>query len=473
MDRCISGCSIVLMGATGDLTKRKLIPALYKLVADGLLSSYVIFGTGRELTTVDAIFSAAESFVQNRSQELWQELKSHFQYVQLDFYTPDHYLLFKERLESAEKVYGLSGNRLFFLATMPEHFEVITQALSDHQIVNRHVDGQVCGDTECPWQRVIYEKPFGKDLSSAQHINQKIAEVFSEKQAYRIDHYLGKELVANIAVIRFANTILEPLWNNYYIDSVQIVLKETVSVGSRGAFYDSYGALKDVVQNHMLQLLALVAMEPPQKLTGESIRDAKVEVLKKTAITDVLLGQYDGYQNELNVEPESKTETFAALRLSVDTDRWRGVPFFLKTGKALEKKETSIEIVFRKSTQLRTQISGEPNILSITIEPDEGFALQLNGKAPGRVESTIPVSMSFCHSSIFGPNTPQAYEVLIADALRGDQSVFVRFDEIEESWKIIDAIFHKKYTVFPYVQGSSGPQELLAWEEKHSMKWFK
>jgi glucose-6-phosphate 1-dehydrogenase len=460
------------MGATGDLTKRKLIPALYKLLVDGMLQNFVIIGTGREQTTIEAIFASAEAFVHNRVDEVWQKLKAHFVYVQLDFYTPQDYVALKNILEQHEEKDNLSGNRLFFLATMPEHFATITEQLAEHQIVQRREHGQLCGERVCAWQRVIYEKPFGKDLASAQHINQKIAEVFSEQQAYRIDHYLGKELVANIAVIRFSNAILEPLWNTFFIESVQIVLSETVDVGSRGAFYDAYGALKDVVQNHMLQLLALVAMEPPKELSGEAIRDAKVEVLKKTSVADVLLGQYAGYTSEKNVQPGSTTETFAALRLSVDTDRWRGVPFFLKTGKALEKKETKIDIVFRKSTQLRTQFAGESNVLSITIEPDEGFSLALNGKAVGTA-ATMPVTMNFCHSCIFGPNTPQAYEVLIADALRGDQSVFVRFDEIEESWKIIDAIALAKTHLFSYEKGSSGPVELTAWAQKHCMKWCK
>ena len=472
-EKKMPACTIVLMGATGDLTKRKLIPALYKMLADGYLHDYVIIGTGRELSSKETIFSAAQSFVQNCDAALWQKLISRFQYQRVDFYTPADYTSLKGCIEQQEAAYNLPGNRLFFLATMPEHFAPITQALADHGIARRNTPGEMCGPTECSWQRVIYEKPFGKDLASAKTINKKIAEVFSEQQAFRIDHYLGKELVANIAVIRFANTVLEPVWNNYFIESVQIILKETVGVEARGAFYDSYGALKDVVQNHMLQLLALVAMESPQHLTGESIRDAKVEVLKKTSITDVLLGQYSGYLSEKDVKENSRTETFAAVRLAVDADRWGGVPFFIKTGKALSQKETSIHVIFRKSPHLRTELGSAANVLTITVEPNEGFSLTLNGKEPGKANSTTPVTMNFSHSSIFGPNTPQAYEVLIADALRGDQSVFVRFDEIEESWKIVDAVALQQHTLFEYAKESAGPAELAAWSEKHCLKWVK
>jgi len=472
-EKRVSACTIVLMGATGDLTKRKLIPALYKLLVDGYLNDYVIIGTGREHSSKEAIFSAAQLFVQNRDAALWQQLFSRFYYQRVDFYTPDDYTSLKACIEQQEAAYNLPGNRLFFLATMPEHFAQITQALADHGIARRNTPGEMCGLTECPWQRVIYEKPFGKDLASAKAINQKIAEVFSEQQAFRIDHYLGKELVANIAVIRFANTVLEPVWNNYFIESVQIILKEKVGVEARGAFYDSYGALKDVVQNHMLQLLALIAMESPHHLTGENIRDAKVEVLKKTSITDMLLGQYDGYLQEKDVKPHSRTETFAAVRLAIDTDRWRGVPFFIKTGKALDKKETSIHVTFRKSPHLRTELGGGSNVLTIAVEPNEGFSLTLNGKEPGKADATIPVTMNFNHSSIFGPNTPQAYEVLIADALRGDQSVFVRFDEIEESWKIVDDMLSQQHTLFEYLQQSAGPSELVAWSEKNCMNWVR
>ena len=471
MSFVVPDCTIVLMGATGDLTKRKLIPALYKLLADGLLQNYVFVGTGREVTTVDRIFAAAEEFVQGRNVEVWDFFKKNFRYIPVDFNVQDDYAKLKACIEQEELARGLFGNRLFFLATMPEHFSDITQALADHQIVRRNIPGEVCGDRACSWQRVIYEKPFGQNLASAQEINQKIAEVFSEQQAYRIDHYLGKELVANIGVIRFANTVFEPLWNNFYIESVQIVLKERVGVEQRGAFYDSYGALKDVVQNHMLQLLALIAMESPQRLDGECIRDAKVAVLKKASITDVLLGQYSGYQQEAHVAPDSRTETFAALKLAIDNDRWRGVPFFFKTGKSLDEKSTSIHVTFRKSPHLRSQIPGESNVLNIIIEPNDGFSLKLNGKTPGKTDQTTPVLMDFCHSCIFGPNTPEAYEVLILDALRGDQSVFVRFDEIEESWKIIDAFGAWQGPIFEYEQKSKGPAELVAWSQKHCLSW--
>lgn len=496
--------TIVVMGATGDLTKRKLIPALYKLLADGLLTNYVLIGTGREATTVERIFEAARVFVDPVDPALWKQLQQNFRYIQVNFYEPADFKALKALVEQEEKLRGLQGNRLFFLATMPEHFGVITQSLAEHDIVRRNMPGEVCGDKACSWQRVIYEKPFGQDLASAKEINRKIADVFSEQQAFRIDHYLGKELVANIAVIRFANTILEPLWNNLFIESVQVILKEAVGVEQRGAFYDQYGALKDVVQNHMLQLVALVAMELPPKLDGEFIRDAKVALLKKVSIIDALFGQYTGYQQEPYVAPDSRRETFAALKLAIDNDRWRGVPFFLKTGKALDEKSTSIHITFRKSPHLRGEYGFESNVLTITIEPDEGFSLQLNGKMPGKTNETTPVEMKFCHSCLFGPNTAQAYEVLLLDALHGDQSVFVRFDEIEESWRVVDTLgtwsdsaqgyaATSPYSSLKslvgqkiidaggvlegklcgYARGSSGPEELKEWNEQHSLIWHR
>jgi len=467
----IQDCTIVIMGATGDLAKRKLIPALYKLLVDGLLQNYVFVGTGREDTTVENIFAGASRFVDHADPALWKQFQQNFRYVRLSFYEPSDYVALKLLLEHEEAARGLSGNRLFYLATMPEHFSVITQSLADHGIVHHNTPGAVCEGKLCPWQRVVYEKPFGCNLESAKEINQKIAEVFSEQQAFRIDHYLGKELVANIAVIRFANTVFEPLWNNLYIESVQIVLKEKVGIEQRGAFYDQYGALKDVVQNHMLQLVALIGMELPQSLDGEFIRDAKVALLKKTSIIDALYAQYEGYQEEQNVAPHSRRETFTALKLAIDNDRWRGVPFFLKTGKALDEKSTSIHITFRKSPHLRTEYGFESNILTITIEPDDGFSLKLNGKMPGKSEQTTPVHMKFCHSCLFGPNTTQAYEVLLFDALQGDQSVFVRFDEIEESWKIVEALGSNEGKLYTYVRGSAGPVELGDWSAKHSLVW--
>ncbi len=467
----IQDCTIVIMGATGDLAKRKLIPALYKLLADGLLQKYVFVGTGREDTTVEQIFEGASRFVDHVDPALWKQFQQNFYYVRVSFQQPSDYVALKALIEREEAARGLGGNRLFYLATMPEHFSAITQSLADHKIVHHNTPGAVCEGKACPWQRVVYEKPFGCNLESAQEINRKIAEVFSEQQAFRIDHYLGKELVANIAVIRFANTVFEPLWNNLYIESVQIVLKEKVGIEQRGAFYDQYGALKDVVQNHMLQLVALIGMELPQSLEGECIRDAKVALLKKTSIIDALFAQYEGYWQEAAVAENSRTETFAALKLAIDNDRWRGVPFFLKTGKALDEKSTSIHITFRKSPHLRQEYVCESNVLTITIEPDDGFSLKLNGKMPGKSEQTTPVHMKFCHSCLFGPNTAQAYEVLLFDALQGDQSVFVRFDEIEESWKIVEALGKNEGKLCSYVRGTSGPQELEEWAEGHNVRW--
>lgn len=464
--------NIILMGATGDLCKRKLIPALYNLLESGSLLSFAIVGAGLEDATTEQIFEHARPFVKNLRQETWRQLQDHFVYVQMDFHNSADYAQLNECIQLQEQTFKLSGNRLFFLATMPELFSSISQFLSDHHIVKREDPARICNGGACAWERVIYEKPFGKDLHSAQAINQKIADVFSERQAYRIDHYLGKELVGNIALMRFANAIFQPLWNNQYIESVQIVLKESFGIENRGLFYEQYGAIKDVVQNHMMQLVALIAMEPPHELAGEHIRNAKVEVLSKTSVVDVLLGQYEGYHDERDVKKDSPVETFAALQLAIDNDRWRGVPFYLKTGKALNKKNTSIHITFKKGMSLIPEQQQASNVLTINIEPNEGFVLHLNGKAPGKSYQTTPVNLKFSHRAILGANTPQAYEVLLLDAMRGDQSVFVRFDEIEQSWNIIDAIARQQLPVHRYKKGSRGPTQLAAWSRKVGVKWL-
>ena len=457
--------TFIIMGASGDLTKRKLIPSIYALLHHKKIKSFAIIGAALTDTTAKEILEKAAEFIPNKKPEIWQQLIDSFSYHQADFYRDSDYQNLHEQIIRVEKEKNLAGNRIFYFATMPEHFAPITNKLAIHGMAKKNSRDQI------PWTRVVYEKPFGNNFQSAQAINEQIARVFHEDQVFRIIHYLGKEIVGNITLIRFTNLFFQPLWNNQYIESVEISINEKIDIEGRGEYYDKNGALKDVVQNHLLQILALVAMEPPKKLIGESIRDEKAKVLQKTRVESVLLGQYEGYQNENHVKPDSTTPTFAALKLSIDNERWHGVPFFLKTGKALPKKEAAIHIKFKQSTCLLVEnCPVDSNYLTISIEPDEGFFLEINAKKPGLNYSITPITMNFCHKSLFGPNTTQAYEALLADVIKNDQSVFVRADEIEHAWKIIENIDNSSVP-YSYFSGSQGPYELQAWSDKMKIRW--
>ena len=371
------------------------------------------------------------------------------------------YLKLKKLVKVVTKKHRLSGNKLFYLATLPEHFDTITSYLDKSHLAKGK-----------GWSKMVYEKPFGNDLESAKKINKCIARVFKEEQVFRIDHYLGKELVGNLAMLRFTNRVMEPLWNKEHIESVQILLSEKIGIEGRGNFYDKYGALKDVVQNHMLQILALTAMEAPAKLTGEFMRNEKAKVLKKIKVHKVLRGQYQGYLQEKGVKSNSSAETFAALHLEVQNKRWQGVPFYLKTGKYLTRKDTSIHIKFKPvHCLLQENCPTDSNYLTVRIQPDEGFDLELFSKSPGTTTGVTPVKMDFCHSCLFKLKTPEAYQILLEDVIKGEQSLFVRNDEIEYSWKIIDKIEKKKGTVYTYKQGSKGPEELIKFAREHKMRW--
>jgi len=464
-------CLFIILGATGDLTKRKLIPAIYKLIEDSEIQNFAIIGAASSQTTKDKILQAAKSFIPGTNQDTWNKIESAFYYLQLDFYNSKNYIKFKKLIDRTEKQHNIIGNKMFYFATLPEHFEVLTKNLAQYNIVKKHMQKGPCIKCKHPWSRIVYEKPFGNDLKSAKKINSCISKLFYENQIFRIDHYLGKELVSNIALARFTNRIFEPLWNNEHIDSVQIILSEKLGVGKRGAFYDKYGAIKDVVQNHMLQILSLIAMEPPAQLTAKPIRDAKTQALKKVKVESVILGQYQSYKKEKNVNPKSTTETFAALKVKIDNKRWENVPFYLKAGKCLNKKETSIHIKFKPVKCLLSKACPtDSNYMTIKIEPDEGFYLELFTKVPRKIE-IMPVKMNFCHPCTFGPNTPLAYESLLIDVINGDQSTFVRSDEIEESWKIIEQINVKKLKVYPYKKGSNGPKELEQLDKKIKINW--
>jgi len=447
----LNPCILVIFGATGDLAGRKLYPALYNLAQDQLLPEcFAVVAVGRKAkSNQDAqadIIESIKAFSRTEytgSDEDLEFLKC-FHYFQLDFYDSAGYAGLKKLLDGIDQQCQTEGNRVFFLAVAPEHFAPIALELKAHGMA--HNQGS--------WQRVVIEKPFGHDLESAQKLNSVIRSTFAEEQIYRIDHYLGKEMVQNLMVLRFANTLFEPVWNNKYIDHVQITFAETVGVEGRGAYYEKAGALRDMVQNHMLQLLTLIAMEPPVDLATESIRDEKVKVLRSLKVNpeNVVRGQYGpgvvdaqqvvAYNQEQRVAPDTNVETFVALKTYVENFRWAGVPFYMRTGKRMPKKYSEIVISFKKLPGVLyfRDEQLDPNLLVIRVQPDAGIFFKFNAKKPGTEHSIVPVSMDFSESSLAGFNTPEAYERLLFDVMRGESALFTRWDEVQYAWQFIDQI---------------------------------
>lgn len=458
---------VVIFGASGDLAKRKLIPALYHLIQKYNVQNFCIIGGAFDKITTEDLIGKVKQQILNVDEERWAYFASRFFYHHIDFRSEPDYTQFKAQIDNYKNRFNLHKcNTLIYFATASYFFSDITTYIAKTEIAKR------ISSSNSPWTRLIYEKPFGHDLLSAHTINSVISQYFNEDQIYRIDHYLTKELVGNIALVRFTNLVFEPLWNNRYIDNVQIILSENENIGSRGQYYDHFGAISDVMQNHMLELLALIGMETPKTLYGNHVRDERANVLKKVKVVDAFYGQYETYKNEPFVDKQSKTETFAAAFLRIDNPRWAGVPFYLKTGKCLSKKETVIHIKFKSVDCLLTTCSMSANILTIEISPNAGFSLRLNAKKPGEAHEVIPVTMDFCHSCIFGNLNEQAYETLLEGVIRGEQSVSVRFDEIEYAWKIIDTLKKEKYDLFLYPCGSDGPTEIEQFNKKHGIRWL-
>lgn len=363
-----------------------------------------------------------------------------------------------------EKQHG-DSNHLVYCSTPAFLFDDITRGCAQEKIL--------CKQTrlESSWHRIVYEKPFGHDQVSARELNASIAKYVDERQVFRIDHYLTKELVSNIALIRFTNAVFEPLWNNRYIDQVHIIATESLGVEGRGAYYDAYGAVRDVIQNHLLQLTALIGMETPAKLAGEAMRDARLEVLRALSCNDGIYGQYNGYLNEPHVKPDSKTETYALLKCAINIPRWAGVPFYLMTGKLMAKKETVMHIKFKTvDCLLAKQCPSPANWLTIRVAPDGIFFLTLNGKDPAKPDATIPIEMSFCHSCQFTFRPTQAYEQALSEVLRGEQAGSVRFDEIDASWQFIDTVLQKKFPLYQYEPGTNGPQEVTVFAKNNGIR---
>ncbi|HLC79108.1 MAG TPA: glucose-6-phosphate dehydrogenase [archaeon] len=456
----------IIMGATGDLAQKKLFPALHGLLKMNRIDgNFYVVAVGRKQFSNEEFRQHVKSAIPKIHEDSWKKLEEKLYYFDLDFNeTNGGFKKLESFLKELEQKHQTNQNRLFYLATLPSHFKNIAANIRLHGLA------ETSG-----WCRVVFEKPFGHDEKSAKELNLEISKVFDEKQIYRIDHYLGKELVQSIGILRAGNRIFSPLWNKENIDHVQINLIEDFGVEGRGNFYDGQGALRDVGQNHLLQLLCLVAMEIPSKFDEKCIRNEKVKVLKKVkfATNDAVLGQYEGYTSEDGVSKNSKTETFFALKALINNKRWKGVPFYLRSGKNLAKKFASIYIQFKDPnyTVFESQTLNQ-NYLVIQIQPDDGMLVQLNGKVPGEKMKIQPVKMTFCHECAFGPNTPQAYETLLYEALCGDQSAFIRSDEIEHSWKVTDKVIKKKIPIQKYAKGTFGPKESDEMIEKDSRKWF-
>ena len=490
LERVPDPCVIVLFGATGDLAHRKVVPALYQLRRTNLLPhEFMLVAVGRRAYDDAAFRAEIASTLAKFSRvpveaSVEHEFLDRISYHQGDFADPDTFDRLGVRLDALDEEHGTRGNRLFYLATQPSAFpEVIAQ------IGRAGLDHEVHG---AGWRRVIIEKPFGRDLDSAIRLNREVGKVFREEQVYRIDHYLGKETVRNLMVFRFGNGIFEPLWNRRYVDHVQITVAEALGVENRGAFYEENGASRDVLQNHLMQLLSLVAMEAPATFQADALRDEKVKVLRALAPftpervrSDVVRGQYGpgwvaarqvpGYRSEPEVDPQSETETYVAARFEIDDWRWAGVPFYVRTGKRLPKRSSEIAIQFRPVPHRLfkdSAVDPEPNLLAMRIQPDEGILLRFGAKVPGLGLDVRAVNMDFTYGSAFNVDSPDAYETLILDALLGDASLFARADEVEEAWSIVTPIIETWVDGPPpdfpdYDAGSWGPSaadELLARE---------
>lgn len=479
----------IIFGATGDLAKRKLYPSLFRLYRKkNIQSHFAVIGTARSTWTHEhfrEVVTESINSLHPTEQEL-DEFINHFYYQALNVTNTDEYVSIQELAESLDETYHLEGNRIFYLAMAPQFFGTISQHIKSEGIMS-----------EQGFNRLIIEKPFGVDHTSATQLNEEISAVFDEKQIFRIDHYLGKEMIQNIAAVRFGNNIFESLWNHAYIDNIQITLAESLGVEERGGYYDKSGALKDMVQNHILQIVALLAMEPPTVFTDEAIRTEKINALKAVRVYNsdevkkyFVRGQYSSsdhhlaYREEAGVDPDSNTETFVAGKFLIDNFRWTGVPFYVRTGKNMTEKGTRINIVF-KSTPInifrsidtpicQTQKLPE-NVLTIYIQPTEGFSLTLNGKKIGTGFDIDPTKLVFRQSVENLENTPEAYEKLLLDCLNGDATNFTHWDEVEQSWKIIDVIRHTwddETVDFPnYLPGSMGPKEAFDLLEKDDRSW--
>ena len=485
-------CTLVIFGATGDLTHRKLIPALYNLAAEGALPpALTIIGFARREKTTEEFRTELEASARKFSRtpvddDLWKSFVSSIIYHRSAFDDAEGYKSLARNMDEEDRKRGTSGNRLYYLAVAPDQFPVILSHLRESGLSNAEPGS---------WSRAIVEKPFGTDLKSAQQLNSLVNEVFHERDTYRIDHYLGKETAQNMMVLRFANSIFESLWNSKHISHVQITAVEPLGVEGRAGYYDKSGAMRDMIQNHLLQLLTLTAMEPPTSLSADAIRDEKVKVLRSLrplrgddVFKHVVRAQYKaglingqpvpGYREAEGVSPDSTTETYVALHVNIDNWRWAGVPFFIRTAKRMPKGGTEIAVTFKGVPRVLFNQSGdalEENVLVIRIQPDEGVSLRMCAKRPGSSLRIEPVKMDFHYGTSFGKATPEAYERLLLDAMSGDATLFARRDEVEEAWTFVDGIEEAWKTrsddLAFHTAGSWGPAEATELAARHGVTW--
>lgn len=443
--------TITIVGASGDLGVRQLLPALYYLFRDKKIVKFALIGAALQIDKEQLLDKVYRS-LNIVDEASWAQFKEHVACVSFDINDRLSYEHLHNEIVVAEKNFNLFGNRLLYCAVPSSLYALLTE----HALASGIIQYQAARDAR-PWHRIVYEKPFGHNTESAHQLNQFLHSFINECQIFRIDHFLAKELISNIVLFRFTNRIIEPLWNGQHVERVEIVLQEDFGIGARGTYYDKTGALADVVQNHLMQVLALISMEMPASLTGEPIRNAKAAVLEKVIFLDGILGQYEGYQQERDVAADSTTETYAKLRFSVNTDRWRGTTFLVETGKFLHDTQMFIRLVFRPVVcLLAKECPSEPNSLTIALKPQSFFDLRVNVKTQGIFDQVCPVSFKYCYECV-EPRVPLPYEIIFEEVLKDDQTISVRFDEIERAWRIIDHIRLSALPLYVYEKNSRGP----------------